>query len=199
MTIALAALCGFPRDIYIIAAADRMVTFGDVEFEQPQPKMWPLHANCFAVFFGLSDAQAQIASKTADHVAEQSITDIAATAELYAWFMRDYVRREAEADILAPLALKSADLLLMPTLPLKATPLPPANASREEYVARALEMISNTCPFDVTGHPAVTLPVGMSAGQRVLIVSNTERDDVIRIISARKAEPKEIRIYEEGE
>ena len=43
------------------------------------------------------------------------------------------------------------------------------------------------------------LAVGMSARQRVLIVSYTERGDVIRIISAREAEPKEIRIYEEGE
>jgi amidase len=61
-------------------------------------------------------------------------------------------------------ALRGVDLLLMPTLPLKATKLPAPNASREEYVARALEMIANTCPFDVTGHPAVSVPAGMSAG-----------------------------------
>jgi amidase len=51
-------------------------------------------------------------------------------------------------------ALKGVDLLLMPTLPLKLTVLSPPDASREVYVARALEMLSNTCPFDVTGHPA---------------------------------------------
>ncbi len=61
-------------------------------------------------------------------------------------------------------ALADVDLLLMPTLPLKATLLPAANASREDYVARALEMIANTCPFDVTGHPAATVPCGMSGG-----------------------------------
>src|SRR5260370_29759010 len=61
-------------------------------------------------------------------------------------------------------AFSGVDLLLMPTLPLKATPLPAPDASREEYVARALEMISNTCPFDVTGHPAATVPAGTSAG-----------------------------------
>jgi amidase len=60
--------------------------------------------------------------------------------------------------------LGSYDLLAMPTLPVKATKIPPANASREEYVARALEMIANTCPFDVTGHPACTVPCGMSSG-----------------------------------
>ena len=59
-------------------------------------------------------------------------------------------------------ALQQADLLVMPTLPMKATPIPSPTASREEYVARALEMIPNTCPFDVTGHPALTVPCGMS-------------------------------------
>jgi amidase len=61
-------------------------------------------------------------------------------------------------------ALASHDVLVMPTLPLKATKLPAPDASREEYVARALEMIANTCPFDVTGHPACTVPAGMSSG-----------------------------------
>jgi amidase len=60
--------------------------------------------------------------------------------------------------------LAGVDLLVMPTLPLKATKIPAANAPREEYVARALEMIANTCPFDVTGHPACTVPCGMSSG-----------------------------------
>jgi amidase len=52
----------------------------------------------------------------------------------------------------------------MPTLPLKATPIPAPDASLEEYVAWALEMIVNTCPFDVTGHPAMNVPCAMSAG-----------------------------------
>jgi amidase len=61
-------------------------------------------------------------------------------------------------------ALAKYDLLLMPTLPMKATPLPPADAPRELYVQRALEMIGNTCPFDITHHPAMTVPCGMSDG-----------------------------------
>jgi amidase len=60
--------------------------------------------------------------------------------------------------------LKEVDLLVMPTTPMKATLIPPPNASREEYVGRALEMIPNTCPFDVTGHPAMNVPCGLSAG-----------------------------------
>ncbi|MGH7388324.1 MAG: amidase [Candidatus Rokuibacteriota bacterium] len=61
-------------------------------------------------------------------------------------------------------ALREVDLLVMPTLPMKATRLPAADASRAEYIARALEMIPNTCPFDVTGHPALTVPCGTSEG-----------------------------------
>jgi len=60
--------------------------------------------------------------------------------------------------------LEDYDLLMMPTTPIKATPLPAPDASREEYVQRALEMISNTAPFDITHHPAMAIPCGMSKG-----------------------------------
>lgn len=61
-------------------------------------------------------------------------------------------------------ALATHDLLLMPTLPIKATPLPPADAPRELYIQRAFEMIGNTAPFDATGHPALNIPCGQSDG-----------------------------------
>ena len=61
-------------------------------------------------------------------------------------------------------ALAENDLLLLPTTPMKATPLPQPGASREEYVQRALEMITNTAPFDITHHPAMSLPCGMVDG-----------------------------------
>lgn len=61
-------------------------------------------------------------------------------------------------------ALDQCDLLVMPTLPMKATRIPAPTASREESVARALEMIPNTCPFDVTGQPAINVPIGLSSG-----------------------------------
>jgi amidase len=61
-------------------------------------------------------------------------------------------------------ALNSYDLLLMPTLPMKATPLPPADAPRDLYIQRAFEMVPNTAPFNASGHPAMSLPCGMSDG-----------------------------------
>jgi amidase len=60
--------------------------------------------------------------------------------------------------------LRHYDLLLMPTLPIVATPLPPADASVAEVWTRAIEMIANTAQFDVTHHPAMSLPCGMVDG-----------------------------------
>jgi amidase len=60
--------------------------------------------------------------------------------------------------------LAAYNLLMMPTTPVKATPLPGPDASREEYVQRALEMITNTAPFDISHHPAMAVPCGTSDG-----------------------------------
>lgn len=61
-------------------------------------------------------------------------------------------------------ALAEYDILAMPTIPFPATEIPPADAPRELYVERALNMQQNTCPFDVSGHPALTVPCGKVDG-----------------------------------
>jgi amidase len=84
-------------------------------------------------------------------------------------------------------ALESVDLLLMPTLPLKATKIPEPDAPREEVIARALEMIHNTAPFDVSGHPAMNLPCGLSEGLPVgvmLIGRKWDEETVLRAAHA---------------
>src|SRR5262245_2003096 len=84
-------------------------------------------------------------------------------------------------------ALSEVDVLVMPTLPMGATKLPAPDASRAEYVARALEMIPNTCPFDVTGHPALTVPCGISEGLPVgmmLVGRHGEDGTVLRAAHA---------------
>jgi amidase len=63
-------------------------------------------------------------------------------------------------------ALAEVDLLLMPTTPMATTPLPGTNATREEIVGRAFEMIGNTAPTCVTGHPAISIPVGNTSDGR---------------------------------
>lgn len=59
------------------------------------------------------------------------------------------------------------DLLLMPTVPLRPTPLPAADAPGEEIVRHALGFNANCIPTNLTGHPAHSLPCGMSDGRPI--------------------------------
>jgi amidase len=61
-------------------------------------------------------------------------------------------------------ALADHDVLVMPTLPYVARELPPSDAPLVEYLDTALSMIGNTAPFDVTGHPACSVPAGLVDG-----------------------------------
>jgi amidase len=88
------------------------------------------------------------------------------------YFIRQYRGHYyAKAQNLSRLLRKTYDeafarheLLLMPTTPMKATPIPPQDAPLALYCQRAFEMLPNTAPFDVTGHPAMNVPCGLSAG-----------------------------------
>ncbi|MEM4779969.1 MAG: amidase [Halalkalicoccus sp.] len=60
-------------------------------------------------------------------------------------------------------ALESVDVLAMPTTPQTAHGID-REISRVEAIERALCMLDNTAPFDVTGHPAISVPAGSSDG-----------------------------------
>jgi amidase len=83
------------------------------------------------------------------------------------------------------------DLLLMPTLPCVATPIPGKDAPLEEIVTRAFEMTASTSPFDVTGHPAMSIPCGLSDGLPVglmLIGKDYDEATIYRAASAFEAD-----------
>src|SRR3954469_11613619 len=61
-------------------------------------------------------------------------------------------------------ALADVDLLLMPTVPMVARTIPAPDDPLEVRIARGLEMIVNCAPFDVSGHPATSVPAGLSEG-----------------------------------
>ena len=61
-------------------------------------------------------------------------------------------------------ALARYDLLVVPTLPIVATPLPEADAPVAQILQRAFEMLAKTAQFDCTHHPAMSLPCGMVDG-----------------------------------
>jgi amidase len=84
-------------------------------------------------------------------------------------------------------ALATYDVLVMPTLPITASLIPPAEAPVEEIIGRALEMVSNTAPFDVTGHPACSIPAGLSGGLPVGLMVIGRKDDDAGVLAAAHA------------
>jgi amidase len=59
--------------------------------------------------------------------------------------------------------LAEADVLVMPTMPMRAMEIP-HNPDLATFFHTALGMLQNTSPFDITGHPAITVPCGKSDG-----------------------------------
>ena len=80
--------------------------------------------------------------------------------------------------------LQNYDLIAMPTIPFPATRIPAADASREVYVDAALNMQQNTCPFDVSGHPAFTIPCGKVDGLPIGMMLVGKHFDEMTLISA---------------
>jgi amidase len=79
------------------------------------------------------------------------------------------------------------DLLLMPTLPIVAKPLPEANAPVEQVLERSFEILANTAQFDCTHHPAMSLPCGMVGGLPVgmmLVAKAFDEETIYRAAAA---------------
>ena len=58
--------------------------------------------------------------------------------------------------------LAEYDVLVMPTAPFRATPIPSPDCSLEETIESGLGISNNTAQFDVTGHPSISVPCGMA-------------------------------------
>jgi amidase len=61
-------------------------------------------------------------------------------------------------------ALAEVDVLVMPTLPVVAFDIPSGGTDPGEVLSVTAGLMPNTCPFDVTGHPATSVPAGLSDG-----------------------------------
>lgn len=83
--------------------------------------------------------------------------------------------------------LSQFDLLLMPSVPLRATPMPPADAPIEDIVSHALGFNANCIPTNLTGHPALSIPCGVSDGLPIglmLIGRHYEETTLYRVAHA---------------
>jgi Asp-tRNA(Asn)/Glu-tRNA(Gln) amidotransferase A subunit family amidase len=83
--------------------------------------------------------------------------DIAAVEYLAAQAFRERLRHEVDA------ALAGCDALLLPTLPILAPPLGasevPVSPDGTRRIAVRTAMLRHTQPFNLTGHPAISIPL----------------------------------------
>jgi amidase len=82
----------------------------------------------------------------------------------YFYFKAQNLRRRLRAAYDA--ALVKYDLLLMPTTRMMASKIPPTDAPMEVLMNHSWEQITNTCPFNITHHPAISIPCGFGEGDR---------------------------------
>lgn len=67
------------------------------------------------------------------------------------------------------------DILLMPTTAMKTSKIPERGASFLTVMKHCWEMIGNTAPFDVTGHPSISIPCGLGGEDRPIGLMLTGR------------------------
>ncbi|GAA4263369.1 amidase [Dactylosporangium darangshiense] len=84
-------------------------------------------------------------------------------------------------------AFGEVDLLCMPTIPMRATRLPAPDAPVTERVRRAIDMLTNTAPFDTSGHPAISVPAGVVDGLPVGMMLVGRQFDEPTVLRAARA------------
>ena len=75
------------------------------------------------------------------------------------------LRRRLRADFDA--ALERYDVLLSPTTAMTTGKIPAQNAPLPVYLEQCWRNITNTCQFNLTGHPGISVPCGLSDGKPV--------------------------------
>jgi amidase len=84
-------------------------------------------------------------------------------------------------------AFEAYDVLVMPTTPMKAPRIPAPDASRAERFVPGFDSITNTAPFDATGHPAMSVPCGTSNGLPVgmqVVARHWDESSIYRLAAA---------------
>lgn len=113
------------------------------------------------------------------------------------WLAIEYVNREYQGSALygkgqnITLAMRAAydeilddaDLIAMPTVPIKPFEIDP-DLSRVERIRRSLLTSLNTAPFDLTHHPAISVPCGAAGDRPVGLMLVGEHFDEMSVLQA---------------
>src|SRR5437868_3215352 len=84
--------------------------------------------------------------------------------------------------------LSRFDLLVMPTTPMQAHRYEP-DQSAEAMVLAGWNMVANTAPFNMTGHPALNVPCGRANGLPVgMMLVGRHFDDATLLAAAERYE-----------
>ncbi len=111
MTISAACICEGVGQSIILAISDRMITYGDTEFEPEQPKITALAPRIVCLFAGHRDFHQMIVSATKRSADADGVKAVAEAAELYASHYVALRRRRAEQKYLVPLGLTTETYL----------------------------------------------------------------------------------------
>lgn len=82
--------------------------------------------------------------------------------------------------------LENADVIAMPTIPIKPFEID-EELSRVERIGRSLAIAKNTAPFDLTHHPAISVPCGTAGDRPVGLMFVGERFDEASVLQAAHA------------
>ncbi|CAH1781249.1 unnamed protein product, partial [Owenia fusiformis] len=84
-------------------------------------------------------------------------------------------------------AFQKYDVIVMPTLPFKAPKFPDADVKISVLIEETIGFTTNTCPFDATGHPAISINAGFSKGLPIGVMIVGRHYDDVMVLRVAKA------------
>jgi len=110
VTVCIAAVCQWGSDSIIAGCADRMITYGDVQYEPVRTKIYQFTSSVIAMTSGDSSAQFAICVAVHNRVRTLNNPTVETIAEIYAEEYASFRRKRNERRFLTPLGLDCFNL-----------------------------------------------------------------------------------------
>ena len=115
MTVCIAAICQYDDGAYIVGCADKLVTYGDTEYQSPHPKLHQLTQFNAVMTSGNVDMHREAIDKSKAEllaVKDQGINlPVRFVSDLYARHLTQSCRGFAQAEAFGPLGMTISDFL----------------------------------------------------------------------------------------